>query len=210
MLPEPPLLLGRQFAGGLDRGRVLDLLLLVRHAGLVVADDLGVADRHEASTSGRTARSSPSRLGLAGLAIEEDVLDGPDLVAVGIHDLHAAPVFTSFRVCISPPLWIASSGGRPSVASGKAIVSAHRGSRARRCQMRRSADTQTARNSGRRGGEEADLGRPGRRGRSRRQSQCGTPLSAALSGMPCAVTSGSRDRRISAARSASSSSTTTS
>src|SRR6185312_7312124 len=91
VLPERPLLLGRQLALGIDTRGILDLLLLQSDADLVVLRELGVVDRYERLLAPEQPRLHRRPRGLTCLTIKEDVLDRADLVAVRVNHLHAAP-----------------------------------------------------------------------------------------------------------------------
>jgi hypothetical protein len=83
VLVEPVLLLGRELAVGRDVGRVLDEVLLVLHAD-VIAMGGGVADRDEAHVGPEQPRLDGEPLGVTAVAVEVDVLDGADFVAVAV------------------------------------------------------------------------------------------------------------------------------
>src|SRR5215211_6979943 len=88
--PQPLLLGLRQMLVGVDPGGVLDQLLLVGDLDLV-AGAAGLGQGDEAGLGPEQAGVDQGPLGLAGLVVDVDGVDGADLVAVSVDQGGALP-----------------------------------------------------------------------------------------------------------------------
>src|SRR4051812_6411810 len=91
VLVERPLLRVRQLAVGIDARRVLDVRLGVRHAH-AVAPRARLRQRHERALAAEQPGLHERPLRLLGARVDVDLVDGADLVAVGVQEILALPL----------------------------------------------------------------------------------------------------------------------
>ena len=98
---ERLLLLLGELSLRLDAGRVLHRVLRERELD-VLACRVRPGQRHEVRLRSEAPRVHKRPLGLAGLLVEIDLVDLPDLLSIGVHRGAAAPLIGLCHPCFAP------------------------------------------------------------------------------------------------------------